>query len=248
MGLQTDSTLGIGRNEELKRTVDTLSRELPEALHHLRSDSLRESLTKIETMYDTITDLMETAVTLPEEISNAERDKKLKAIQTRLEDRLKMCSNEIPGILDRINDFLAEDGPRSFLRQSVQKAFDNSNDFVGYYEKSKTSMLNYWVVVVKGIYLLQMAYDAPNVDFSEGMLTIQRQMGKLDNQEQTFKEVVGQNTVRMVERALLRPSSIPVMFLTDEGFGIGPKRLSVPDTTSSYSQKGTADVENAIWV
>ncbi|EGU74728.1 hypothetical protein FOXB_14744 [Fusarium oxysporum f. sp. conglutinans Fo5176] len=125
--------------KELKRTVDTLSREVPEALLQLRSDNLRESLTKIETMYDTITDLMETAVTLPEDISDAERDKKLKAIQTRSEDRLRMCSNEIPGILDRINDFLAEDGPRSFLRQAVQKAFDKSDDFVSYYQKSKTS-------------------------------------------------------------------------------------------------------------
>lgn len=92
-------------------------------------------------MYDTITDLMETAVTLPEDISDAERDKKLNAIQTRLQDRLRVCSNEIPGILDRINDFLAEDGPRSFLRQAVQKAFDNSDDFVSYHEKSKTWVL-----------------------------------------------------------------------------------------------------------
>ncbi|KAF5541101.1 hypothetical protein FMEXI_8122 [Fusarium mexicanum] len=225
--------------KELKRTVDALSRELPEALHQLRSDNLRESLTKIEAMYDTITDLMETAVTLSEKISDAERDKKLKAIQTRLQDRLKMCSNEIPGILDRINDFLAEDGPRSFLCQSVQKAFDNSNDFVGYYEKSKTSVLNYWVVVVKGISLLQMAYDAPNVNFSEGMLTIRRQMGKLDKQEQTFNAVVGQNTVRLVELALLRPSSIRATLLTDDGFGIGPKRPSVGDITSTILFIGT---------
>lgn len=127
--------------KELERTVDTLSRELPEALLQLRSDNLRESLTKIETMYDTITDLMETAVTLPEDISDVERDKKLKAIQTRSEDRLRMCSNKIPGIRDRINDFLAEDGPRSFLRQAVQKAFDKSDDFVSYYQKSKTSVI-----------------------------------------------------------------------------------------------------------
>ncbi|EXM18952.1 hypothetical protein FoTM2_000088 [Fusarium oxysporum f. sp. vasinfectum] len=168
--------------KELKRTVDTLSRELAEALLQLRSDNLRESLTKIETMYDTITDLIETAVTLPEDVSDLEQDKKLKAIQTRLEDRLRMCSNEIPSILDRINDFLAEDGPRSFLRQAVQKAFDKSDDFVSYYQKSKTSMLSYWVVVVKGISLLQMAYDAPNVDFSEDTLTIRRQKDKLDGQ------------------------------------------------------------------
>lgn len=109
---------------ELERTVDNPSRELPEALLQLRSDNLRESLTKIETMYDTITDLMETAVTLPEDISDAERDKKLNAIQTRLEDRLEVCSNEIPGILDRINDFLAEDGLTSFIRQAIQKAFE----------------------------------------------------------------------------------------------------------------------------
>ncbi|KAJ9428031.1 hypothetical protein FOXG_17737 [Fusarium oxysporum f. sp. lycopersici 4287] len=197
--------------KELERTVDTLSRELPEALLQLRSDNLRESLTKIETMYDTITDLMETAVTLPEDISDVERD---------------------TGILDRINDFLAEDGPRSFLRQAVQKAFDKSDDFVSYYQKSKTSMLSYWVVVVKGISLLQMAYDAPNVDFSEGTLTIRRQKDKLDGQERLFKAVVGENTVRLIECALLRPSSTHITLLSNEGFGIGPKRPSIGDITS----------------
>jgi hypothetical protein len=92
-------------------------------------------------MYDTITDLMETAVTLPREISDAERHRRLMAIQSRLEDRLGVFYNDIPGILDRINDFLAEDGPRSFLRQAVQDVFDKSDDFVSYYEKSKTWVL-----------------------------------------------------------------------------------------------------------
>ncbi|RBA12512.1 hypothetical protein FPRO05_03962 [Fusarium proliferatum] len=229
--IRRDISAAVTEMRELKRTVDNLSREGPEALLQLRSDNLRESLTKIETMYDTITDLMETAVTLPEDISDAERDKKLNAIQTRLEDRLRVCSNEIPGILDRINDFLAEDGLRSFLRQAVQKAFDNSDDFVSYHEKSKTLMLSYWVVVVKGISLLQMAYDAPNVDFFEGALTIQRQKEKLNRQEQTFRAVVGENTVRLVEWTLLRPSTL-VTLLTDEGYGIGPKPPSIDDITS----------------
>ncbi|KAF5598161.1 hypothetical protein FPANT_3925 [Fusarium pseudoanthophilum] len=225
--IRRDISGAVTEMKELKQTVDTLSRELPQALLQLRSDNLRESLTKIETMYDTITDLMETAITLPEDISDAERDKKLMAIQTRLEDRLRMCSNDIPGILDRINDFLAEGGPRSFLRQAVQKAFDNSDNFVSYYEKSKTSMLSYWVVVAKGIALLQMAYDAPNVEFSEGMLTLRRQKDKLNSQERTFKLVVGENTVRLAEWALLRPSSTLVTLLTNEGYGIGPKGLVI---------------------
>ncbi|KAF5716488.1 hypothetical protein FGLOB1_2566 [Fusarium globosum] len=89
--IRRDISAAVTEMRELKRTVDNLSRELPEALLQLRSDN-RESLTKIETMCDTITDLMETAVTLPEDISDAERDKKLNAIQTRLEDRLRMLS------------------------------------------------------------------------------------------------------------------------------------------------------------
>jgi len=81
-------------------------------------------------------------------------------------------------------------------------------------------MLDYWIPVVKGISLLQMAYDAPNVAFSEGTLTIRRQKDKLDRQDQTFKAVVGENTVRLVELALSRPSSTIITLLTDEGFGI----------------------------
>ncbi|CVK84023.1 hypothetical protein FPRO06_00262 [Fusarium proliferatum] len=179
--IRRDISAAVTEMRELDRTVDNPSRELPEALLQLRSDNLRESLTKIETMYDTITDLMETAVTLPEDISDAERDKKLNAIQTRLEDRLEM--------------------------------------------------LGYWVVVVKGISLLQMAYDAPNVDFFEGALTIQRQKEKLKRQEQTFRAVVRENTVRLVEWTLLRPSTL-VTLLTDEGYGIGPKPPSIDDITS----------------
>ncbi|KAH7180435.1 hypothetical protein DER46DRAFT_640581 [Fusarium sp. MPI-SDFR-AT-0072] len=167
--------------KELKRTVDTLSRELPAALLQLRSYNLRECLAKIETMYDTITDLMETAATLPGDISDAERDKKPKAIQSRLEDRLRMCCNEIPGMLDRINDFLVEDGPRSFLRQAVQKAFDKSDDFSREFLYCKwLTMLRMWI-------------------FFEGMLTIRRQRDKLDRQERVFKTVVGENTARLVE-------------------------------------------------
>ncbi|KAF5647670.1 uncharacterized protein FTJAE_1727 [Fusarium tjaetaba] len=235
--IRRDISGAVTEMKELKRTVDTLSRELPEALLQLRSDNLRESLTKIETMYDTITDLIETAVTLPEDISDAERDKKLMAIQTRLEDRLRMFSNDIPGILDRINDFLAEDGPRSFLRQAVQKAFDSSDDFVSYYEKSKTSMLSYWVVVVKGIALLQMAYDAPNVDFSEGMLTIRRQKDKLDRQEQTFKAVVGENTVRLVNSALSEYFPTNVSLLTHEGLWMGPRLIGPIFVSWSYGSE-----------
>ncbi|KAF4457111.1 hypothetical protein F53441_899 [Fusarium austroafricanum] len=131
----------VKETRELKQAVDNLSQQLPAAILQLRSDNLRESLTKIETMYDTVSDLVETAISLPEDITAVERDKRLKAIQTRLEDRLRMFFNDIPGILDRINDFLTEDGPRSFLRQATQQAFDNSDNFIAYYEKSKTSVL-----------------------------------------------------------------------------------------------------------
>src|SRR6478735_4400197 len=93
-------------------------------------------------------------------------------------------------------------------------------------------MLSYWVVVVKGISLLQITYDAPNVDFSEGTLTIRRQKDKVDGQERLFKAVVGENTVRLVDCALLRPSSTRVTLLSNEGFRIGPKRPSIGDITS----------------
>jgi hypothetical protein len=95
-------------------------------------------------------------------------------------------------------------------------------------------MLNYWVVVVKGISLLQMAYDAPNVDFFEGMLTIRRQKDKLDSQEQTFKSVVGQNTIRLVELALPGLSSTPVRLLSHEGLWMGANLLSGFGGRSSF--------------
>ncbi|KAJ3537925.1 hypothetical protein NM208_g6121 [Fusarium decemcellulare] len=232
--IRQDISGAVKEIRELKHAVDNLSQRLSDALLQLRSDSLKESLTKIETMYDTIADLIETAISLPEDLSKEERNKKVWAIQARIEDRLKAYSNEIPGILDRINDFLTEDGKNAFLRQAAQQAFDSSTDFIGYYGKTKTLILSYWVVVVKGICLLQMAYDAPNVDFYEGKLTIQRQKDKLEKQERVFRSIVGENTIKLAE-SLLVGRRVLVSFLSDEGFRIGR-----PSTMMQFALSGIA--------
>jgi hypothetical protein len=72
-------------------------------------------------------------------------------------------------------------------------------------------VMGYWVVVVKGISLLQMASDAPNVKFSEGKLAIQRQRDQLLAQEKVFNSAIGESTVQMAELLLSNPGSpIPI--------------------------------------
>ncbi|KAF5009759.1 hypothetical protein FDECE_4032 [Fusarium decemcellulare] len=207
--------------QEFKEAVDNLSRRLSDALLQLRSDSLKESLTKIETMYDTTADLMETAISLPEEFSEEERRKEIWAIQARIEDRLKTYSNEIPSILDRINDFLTEDGKNAFLRQAAQHAFDSSTDIIGYYGKTKTLVLGYWVVVVKGISLLQMAYDVPNVEFLAESLLVGRRALVSFLSDEGFR--IG------------RPSTMMQFALS----GIGMRRLVVDRSSQAADYQST---------
>ncbi|KAF4945705.1 hypothetical protein FGADI_11708 [Fusarium gaditjirri] len=98
----------------------------------------------------------------------------------------------MPGYLDQTNVFLNDASPNSFLAEAAQQAFDESDDFLGYFTKTKVMALNYWVVYAKGISLLQMALENPKVNFEEGSYTISRHKSNFLAQEQNFQDTVGQ--------------------------------------------------------
>jgi hypothetical protein len=65
----------------------------------------------------------------------------------------------------------------------------------------------YWVIVVKGITLLEMARLSPNVSFDEAPQTIKRLTEKVKEQEKAFSEAVGNNTCLLAEYILAEPTS-----------------------------------------
>ncbi|KNB16031.1 hypothetical protein FOXG_14508 [Fusarium oxysporum f. sp. lycopersici 4287] len=99
----------------------------------LRKDGLRIYITDIETYYSTIVDIMQEAFQLPDRnLTDADRVRQAQGLQKRLDNRLRACSNDVPGYLDQINDFLNEQGSNAFLQQAAQQALDQSDDFLGY--------------------------------------------------------------------------------------------------------------------
>ncbi|KAI7759030.1 hypothetical protein LZL87_010025 [Fusarium oxysporum] len=154
--------------KQIQTSVTDLSSQLSDSLLQLRKDGLRTYITDIETYYATIGDIMQEAFELPDmNLTNADRVHKAQGLQSRLNNRLRACSNDVPGWLDQINDFLNERGSSAFLQQAAQQALDQSDDFLGYYSKTKVMALNYWLTYIKGISLLQMAHDTPQVNFEE---------------------------------------------------------------------------------
>ncbi|PNP73539.1 hypothetical protein FNYG_13133 [Fusarium nygamai] len=194
--------------KQIQTSVTDLSSQLSDSLLQLRKDSLRTYITDIETYYSTIGDIMQEAFELPEKnITEAERLRQAQGLQKRLNNRLKACSNDVPGYLDQINDFLNERGSNAFFQQAAQQALDQSDDFLGYYSKTKVMALSYWVAYIKGISLLQMAHDTPQVNFEEGSFTIDRHKANVLAQEQNFKTTVGEATIALAEGVINDPNA-----------------------------------------
>ncbi|KAF4419942.1 hypothetical protein FACUT_11383 [Fusarium acutatum] len=206
--IRQDITNVLTEVKQIQTSVTDLSSQLSDSLLQLRKDSLRTYITDIETYYSTIGDIMQEAFQLPEmNLTDAERVRQAQGLQKRLDNRLRACSNDVPGYLDQINDFLNERGSNAFLQQAAQQALDQSDDFLGYYSKTKVMALNYWVAYIKGISLLQMAHDTPQVNFEEGSFTIDRHKANVLAQEQNFKTTVGEATIALAEGVINDPTA-----------------------------------------
>ncbi|EXK36019.1 hypothetical protein FOMG_09208 [Fusarium oxysporum f. sp. melonis 26406] len=114
-------------------TGGTDTEKVRQDIANLRKDGLRIYITDIETYYSTIVDIMQEAFQLPDRnLTDADRVRQAQGLQKRLDNRLRACSNDVPGYLDQINDFLNEQGSNAFLQQAAQQALDQSDDFLGY--------------------------------------------------------------------------------------------------------------------
>ncbi|KAJ9415162.1 hypothetical protein QL093DRAFT_2105726 [Fusarium oxysporum] len=118
---------------DTEKVRQDIANSTSDSLLQLRKDGLRIYITDIETYYSTIVDIMQEAFQLPDRnLTDADRVRQAQGLQKRLDNRLRACSNDVPGYLDQINDFLNEQGSNAFLQQAAQQALDQSDDFLGY--------------------------------------------------------------------------------------------------------------------
>ncbi|KAK0654969.1 hypothetical protein B0T16DRAFT_450715 [Cercophora newfieldiana] len=190
--------------QEIKLAVNEMAKKLDEGILRLRKDNLNAPLTDIESYYAGVQDCIDGAYEAKEKIKDkAELEKKLQRLQTRLEAHLKMAVEHVPSYLGRANDFLQE---KDFLNGAASLALNGSEDFLAYYMKMKILFVPYWVVFVKGITMLVMAQNTPNVAFDEAPQTIKRLSQKVAEQEQAFTNAVGKNTCDLSEFILAAPN------------------------------------------
>lgn len=126
--------------ENVDKDVQKLSQQLLDDIVALRTDELMSPMDQINAYYDYVTDIVQTALNLPATLSATDRAAQTQPIQDRLEDRLKACTNAVPGLLDTINGYLTETGDATgcaFVQQIAQKTLDDSTDFLGFYGRSK---------------------------------------------------------------------------------------------------------------
>ncbi|KAJ4123054.1 hypothetical protein NW768_010047 [Fusarium equiseti] len=206
---------------EVKEAVDNLTNKLSQSILQLRTDTLKGHLTTVNSVWNEIMDILETAV-IDADISDAKtRKRRMRELQTRLDYMLTRASNEVPKSLENIHDFLGEVGENSFLKQLAQQAFDSSRDFRLFFFKARSLVESYWSVVCRGIQLLQMATEAPRVKFYEGRRTTERHLGYIEQQHELFVSAIGKATIDLFEHMCgehIGPTE--VAFATNTGTGI----------------------------
>ncbi|KAF5254880.1 hypothetical protein FANTH_376 [Fusarium anthophilum] len=208
--------------KQIETSVASLSNQLSDTLLQLRKDDLGTYITDIETYYSTIGDIMQEAFDLPSKnLADSVRVSQAQSLQSRLDDRLQASADNVPGYLDQINAFLNDASANSFLKQAAQQAFDESDDFLGYFTKTKVMALNYWVAYAKGISLLQMALDSPK--------------------EQNFEDTVGQESITLAEGIISNPlDTHDFIWRVHSGLYIEALRSDEENWIGSYRKKPTS--------
>lgn len=121
--------------QQVKAAVTEMSKKLDEGILRLRKDALGGPLADIESYYASVQDCLDQAIVNKKEIQDAAKLKEaLTRLQTRLESKLKLAADNVPGYLGRVNDFLQD---REFLNAAANLAWQGSEDFLAYYMKMK---------------------------------------------------------------------------------------------------------------
>ncbi|KAG4281864.1 hypothetical protein FPRO06_10768 [Fusarium proliferatum] len=225
--------------KQIETSVASLSNQLSDTLMQLRKDDLGTYVTDIETYYSTLGDIMQEAFDLPRKnLTDSVGVSQAQSLQSRLDDRLQASADDVPGYLDQINAFLNDASANSFLKQAAQQAFDESDDFLGYFTKTKVMALNFRVAYAKGISFLQMALDNPKVNFEEGSYTISRHNANFAAQEQNFEDTVGQESITLAEGIISNPLDTHDFIWTVQS------GLYIEDAFSDYQNWIGSDAEN----
>ncbi|KAK5676972.1 hypothetical protein LTS10_010736 [Elasticomyces elasticus] len=205
--------------QETKALVTEMSKKLDDGILKLRTDTLNVPKSDIESYFENIQDCFNQAIADRKEIRDEAKLKDaLTKLQTRLETKLKLAADNVPGYLHHVNDFLQD---KTFLNDAASLAWQKSDDFLAYYVRMKVLFMPYWIVVVKGITLLEMARSSPKVSFDEAPATITRLTEQVGQQEDAFSEAVGKNTCILAEFFLAKPNERrPIAWFSGWGCGI----------------------------
>jgi chromosome segregation ATPase len=121
--------------QQVKAAVTEMSKKLDEGILRLRKDTLGGPLADIESYYSSVQDCIDQALVDKKDIQDqAALKEALTKLQTRLESKLKLAADNVPGYLGRVDDFLQD---KEFLNAGADQAWQKSDDFLAYYMKMK---------------------------------------------------------------------------------------------------------------
>lgn len=235
-GKETDQIRDDIRNvsakvDKVQQSVDGIARQLPQHLMTLRKDNLDSYVGKINTKHLQVNlVLLECADSAG--LSAAKREAKLKDIRLRLLELLTQIKNELPECLGAIHRFLTETGDKSILQLARDKSHDASLDFISYYLKMQAFISPLWLAEMKGLYLLQIAADAPGVYFMDGpglISTFVGPGGHIAAQQAHFNNVVGPYVITLYNHVMKYApyGYIPIRFRTGEGHYISDRNEDI---------------------
>ncbi|KAF2756521.1 hypothetical protein EJ05DRAFT_502027 [Pseudovirgaria hyperparasitica] len=200
--------------EQIQTSVNNLVKQIDAMKIVLRSDTLNEKLTIINSHYDTILLIFQAVL----DIENSPKEKQqaqLNDSQKRLRQKLKDCVHDLPEALKGIHVFLGESGENNIVVDVRNKVLADSRDFVVYYSRMKLWMQRLWLVEAKALYLLRMAHQTAGVNYFEGLHFIEtytKPTGILKEQATHFENTVGHHVISLFDALAKNNGSVAVQF------------------------------------
>ncbi|KAF2420124.1 hypothetical protein EJ08DRAFT_683441 [Tothia fuscella] len=206
---------------EVKLAVEELSKKVDVVLYVLRDDAFQGILIEIDTIFISVHSNMIKAREYAKKKGEPGTDKAVAHLQNELDGILKEGIAKIPNVLNKAHYYLGSSGKNSFVQQSVQHAFDESNNIIAYYSRAKTQAMRYWSYTIKGLVLLHMAEKTESVDWLGGSDLIKTFENQFREQEKLLRSTIGENTCELVEMFFTKPEwQRPVRFLVEWGIVI----------------------------
>jgi len=196
--------------KRVQESVDQLAKQLNNVLLELRKDHLNTYANKIVARYDAINFALQELLNMPKDWTEEQKLQKLEDVRKQIESVLHACVNELPVCLEEMHSLLNAEDSDAILHLAKARSLDNSTDFLSYFCQMKAFVIPFWVAEAKALSLLQMAVDAPSVQYAGGAAAIAKYKGYVEKQEAVFEKILGLPVLRAAQAVLGGPANIPV--------------------------------------